>query len=74
MPLGSGPAGLEEKVQAKCKDEERGRPGGVVVKFPCSTLAALGFAGSDPGADLYLTPLIKLSCGGVPHRRARTYN
>ena len=33
--------------------ESRGQPGGVVVKFTCSTLAAWGSQVQIPGMDLY---------------------
>ena len=40
-----------------------GLPGGASVKFACSALGSLGFAGSDPGADM--APF-KPCCGWRP--------
>ena len=51
----------------------RGQPGGVVVKFECSASTACGSWVRILGVAL--APLIKICCGGVPHRRTRrTYN
>ena len=44
----------------------RGWPGGVVVKFVCSTSAAQGLLVRILGADLAPLPLIKPCCGGYP--------
>lgn len=45
--------------------EGRGRPGGLVVKFMCSTSAACGSQVWIPGADLVLA---KPHCGSIPHK------
>ena len=50
-----------------------GRPCGRVVRFTRSTLAAQGFAGSDPGRNM--VPLIRPCGGGIPHvTTGRTHN
>ena len=41
-----------------------GWPGGAAVKCTCSTSAAKGFAGSDPGVDM--APRGKPCCGRCP--------
>ena len=35
-------------MQRNPKHSRWGQPGGAAVKFTCSTLVAIGFAGSDP--------------------------
>ena len=42
------------------KDYSWGRPGGRVVEFACSALAAQGFAGSNPGPGRGTTHLAML--------------
>ena len=46
--------------------ERGGQPGGVVVKFACSALAARGLQVWIPWVDL--APLVKPCCGGIPHK------
>ena len=43
-----------------------GRPGGVVVKFLHSALAAWGLQVQIPGVDL--APLVKPCCGSITHK------
>ena len=49
------------------KQESGGRPGGVVIKFACSALAAQGLWVQIPEVDLHT--LTKPCCGGVPHTK-----
>ena len=51
------------------KSNFRGGPGGVVVKFVCSALAAQGLWVQILGEDLHTTH--KPCCGGIPHTKQR---
>ena len=48
------------------KKEVQGQPGGVVVKFACSALAAWCSRVQILGADV--APLLEPRCGSVPHK------
>ena len=48
------------------KGSFRGRPGGIVLKFARSALAAWGSQVWVPGAEL--APLVKPCCGGIPYK------
>lgn len=54
MCLGSigGTRDPQNERDVKSESHVRGQPGGVVVTFTCSALAAPGFTGLDPGRGL----------------------
>ena len=49
------------------KEKTGGQPGGIVVKFTCSTLAAWDSQFQIPGMDV--APLVKPFCGSIPHKK-----
>ena len=51
--------------------ENRGWPGGAVVKFACSTLEAPGFDGFGFQARSYTSLIIKPCCDSIPHTKIR---